>query len=365
MPFMGCLKGFVTFILSFIFFIGLAVFSVAFMLHGTVLSYDFVSNQVDKVPISAIARDLAENQIGQELPQQAEFLKEVAYNVIEKQEPWIKTQLKAAMNTGYDYFLGKSDTLSIIVPLSELKLNLKDSLRQETRDYLQQELAGKSDAEISSYLQDIIRQIPQDILPPDLLALSPVERNQYTEQYLRDFAGVAPKAGYPALDAHYKSLGDQYINQYLNDFVNEVPDSYTIDESSIDSGVMHALQQAKQYVDYFQTYYTWLIVALLVLVMLIFLVNMSIKAPARALGINLLIFGIIDLVGIILARTLPIMQWISERVTISPALNTWIEGLIYDVTAVALPLTIGILVVGVILLVVSIVIPSKKKEVEL
>ncbi|MGD0779932.1 MAG: hypothetical protein ABR954_04010 [Dehalococcoidales bacterium] len=362
---MGCLKSFLTFVLSFIFFIGLSVFSVAFMLHGTVLSYDFVSNQVDKVPVSAIARDVTEDQIGKELPQEADFLKEVAYNVIEEQEPWIKTQLKAAINTGYDYFLGKSDYLTITIPLSELKVNLKDSLWQGTKDYLQQELTGKTDAEISSYLQDIIRQIPEDILPPDLLALSPDKRNEHIEQYLRDFAGVAPKAGYPALDAYYKSLGDQYLNQYLDDFVNEIPNSFTIDESSIDSGMMHALQQAKQYVDYFQTYYTWLIVALLVLVMLIFLVNMSIKAPARALGVDLLVFGIIDLVGIILLRTLPIMQWISERVTISPALNTWIAGLIYDVTAVALPLTIGILVVGVILLVVSIVIPSKKKEVEL
>jgi membrane-associated HD superfamily phosphohydrolase len=362
---MGCLKSFLTFVLSFIFFIGLSVFSVAFMLHGTVLSYDFVSNQVDKVPISAIARDVTEDQIGKELPQEEEFLKEVAYNVIEEQEPWIKTQLKAAINTGYDYFLGRSDYLTITIPLSELKVNLKESLWQGTKDYLQQELTGKTDAEISSYLQDIIRQIPQDILPPDLLALSPGERNEYIEQYLRDFAGVAPKAGYPALDAHYKSLGDQYLNQYLDDFVNEIPNSFTIDESSIDSGTMHGLQQVRQYVDYFQTYYTWLIVALLVLVMLIFLVNMSIKAPARALGIDLLIFGIIDLVGIILLRTLPITQWVSERVTISPALNTWISGLIYDVTAVALPLTIGILVVGVILLVVSIVIPSKKKEAEL
>ena len=106
---MGCLKSFATFILSFLFFITLTVFSVAFMLHGTVLSHDFVSNQVDKMPISAIARDVAEDQIGNELPQEAEFLKEVAYNVIEKQEPWIKTQLKAAINTGYDYFLGKSE----------------------------------------------------------------------------------------------------------------------------------------------------------------------------------------------------------------------------------------------------------------
>jgi hypothetical protein len=361
---MGCLRGLATGILGFLFFLTLAVFSIAFMLHGTVLSYDFVSAQVDKVPISSIARNIAEDQIGNELPQEAEFLKEVAYNVIEKQEPWIKTQLKDAIDTGYDYFLGKTDTLSITVPLSELKTNLKDSTRQEFNSYLNEQLTGKSDAEISRYLQDIIRQFPQDILPPELYNLPPDERDKYIEQYLRDAAGVAPKAGYPTLDPSYKSVTNQYIDQYINDFINEIPNSYTIDESSINSATMHTFQDIRRGIGEFQKYYTWLIVALVVLAALIFMVNWSIKAPARTLGIELLIIGVIDVVGIILVRTLPMMQWASDivKVDIPASLSTWIEGLVSDVSMVALPLTIGILVVGVILLVVSFIVPSKEKE---
>ncbi len=361
---MGFLKGFVSSILVLIFFIGLIVFSIAFLLHGTVLSYGFVSNQVDKVPISSIARDVAEDQIGNELPQEAEFLKEVAYNVIETQEPWIKTHLKDAIDTSYDYFLGDTNFLSITVPLSELKVNLKSSFWPEFKSYLSEQLAGKSDAEMSNYLQDLIQQFPQDILPPEYANLPIAERNLTVEQYLRDAAGAAPKLGAPPLDPYYKSLGDQYINQYINDFIDEIDDSYTIDESSIDSGTMHSLQDVRQGIGYFQKYYPWLIALLVVLVVLIFLVNWSLKAPARALGINLLIIGIIDLVGIILLRTLPVLQWASDilKVDISPALKTWIEGLVSDVTSVALPLVIGILVVGVILLVVSFFVPSKKKN---
>jgi hypothetical protein len=359
---MGFLKGFATFILSFIFFIALAVFSVAYMIHSTMLSYDFVANQVDKLPISSIARNIAENQVGKELPKTAEFLKEVAYNVIEEQEPWMKTQLKTALYTGYDYFLSKTDTLSITVSLSELKRNLSNTLWQETMDYFHQELAGKSNQEISQYLQDIIDKVPQSLLPPDLAALPANERNQLLEQFLRYSTGLSSNPDFLSLDEQYKNLGDEYINRYLNDFISQVPDAYTLDESSIDSGIMHNLQQVRQYIGYFQTYYIWLIILLVFLMALIFLVNWSIKVPARTLGIELFIFGVIDLAGIILVRMLPTVQSVSQRMDIPSDLSAWIIGLISDITAVGLPLAIGILVVGVIMLVVSFVVPSRKKE---
>ncbi|MHB8105247.1 MAG: hypothetical protein ACYDG5_06885, partial [Dehalococcoidales bacterium] len=207
---MGFFKGFITAILGIIFFIILTVFGVAFMVHGTALSADFVSTQVDKIPISAIARDITKDQLSSELPQGSEFLKEVAYNVVEEQETWIKTQLKAAVNTGYDYFLGKNNTLSITISLTELKANLTGSFWQAYKGYLQEQLIGKSDAEISAYIQDLIRQFPQDILPPELSTLPPDVRNLYIEQYLRDAAAVAPKVGTPPLDPYYQNVATQY-----------------------------------------------------------------------------------------------------------------------------------------------------------
>lgn len=364
---MGFLKGFATFLLSFIFFITLMVFSVAFMLHGTVLSYDFVSDQVDKVPLSSIARDLGDQIIPTEITQDMPFFEDVILNVIEDQEPWIKTQLKTTIDTGYDYFLNETDYLSITIPLTELKQILGASVWNSAKAYLAEELAGKSDAEISSYLRDIIVQIPEDMLPLELAVLTPVERNQIIEQYLRDAAGVPPKAGYPALDPYYKNAAEQYINQFLDDAISNIPDDKTYDESSIPAETMQALRDVKQGIGYFQTYYYWLIVLLFVLIGLMFLVNMGVKLPARTLGINLIIIGVIDIVGIILIRTLPMMQYASDilKVDIPASLSTFIEGLAYDVTGVALPLGIGILVGGVALLVVSIVIPAKEKDVML
>jgi hypothetical protein len=290
---------------------------------------------------------------------------EVAYNVISAQEPWIKTQLKAAVNTTYDYFLNKTNTFSVTINLADLKTSLVNSFWQEYTTYLGAQLAGKSDVQITAYLQDIIRQIPQDILPPNLLLLPPSERNDYVEQYLRSMAGVAPKPGAPLIDPFTASSVNQYVNNYIVDYVNDIPNSFTIDESDIGSDTLHSFQDIRRGIGYFQTYYIWLIVALVVLVILIFLVNWDFKIAARVLGIELLIIGVIDLIGIILMRTLPWMDWGSSilHTDIPASLSTWMQGLINDVTAVALPLAIGIMVAGIALLVASFIIPAKEKEV--
>jgi hypothetical protein len=362
---MTFLKVFATTILAIIILFVLGVFNLAFLVHGTVLSPNFVTRQVDKIPISSIARDIAEDQIGQELPQSSEFLSEVAFRIIEKQEPWIKTQLDDAINTGYDYFLGKTTYLSITVPLAELKTDLESSFWTELRGYLQEELTGKSDAEISAYFQDIIQELPQDNLPEDLASLPAAERNLYIEQYFRDIAGVPQKSGAPPLDPQYRDLADQYADEFIHQFVNGIADSYTIDESSIGSSTMNTLRDVRRGISYFQTYFYWLIVLLIILIGLVFLVNWGVKVPARVLGIEFLVLGVIYIADIFILRALPLTRWIAQSTDFSiPAgLDTWIHGLINDVTMVMLPLAIVILIVGLTLTVVSFMLPSPKKEV--
>lgn len=83
------------------------------------------------------------------------------------------------------------------------------------------------------------------------------------------------------------------------------------------------------------------------------------------LGINLIVIGVIDLVGFILIRMLPIVQWVvnAANIDVSPALTAWIQGLINDIAGVMLPLTIGILAAGIALLIIGIVLPRKQKAV--
>lgn len=362
---MGILKGLAVSILSLILFLTLGIFSIAFMVHGTVLDSGFVLGQVDKIPVSDIARNVSEAFIGEQLSQEMPFARDVALNVLEKQEPWIKKEMKAAVNTGYDYLLDKTDELNIVIPLSELKENLKNSLWDEARSYLREQTVGKTENEISRYLQSIVSQIPSDILPPDLAALPYDMRNLAIEQYLRDLAGLNSIMNLPPeITTPILNQAKTYFDRFLEDFINQVPDSYTLNESKLSHDTMDSLQKAKTAVGIFQTYYPWMIVLIIVLAVLIFLVNMNIRATARALGTNLLIFGIIDLAGVILMKALPIVDWASSFVNqdIPASLNAWVSGLISDVSSVALPLSIGLLAAGVVLLVVSFVIPKKEKE---
>ncbi|MBN1162113.1 MAG: hypothetical protein JXA17_09220 [Dehalococcoidales bacterium] len=357
---MSIFRGIATSLLSFILFLTLAVFSIAFMLQGTVLNYNFVSDQVDTLPIADIARDFGDELITSELTQDMPFAKDVALNVLEREEPWIKDQLKDAMDGGYDYLLGDTETLYIVIPLSELKADLQTSLWDEARVYLQQELAGKSEPEISRYLQDIVSQIPSDLMPPELATLPRDVRNLAVEQYLRDFAGLNSVIGLPPeITASVEESARQYFDAFLEDFIDEIPDTYTIDESSLGSETMDAISTARTAVGYFQTYYPWMIVLMVVLAALIFVTNMNIRATARALGINLCIFGGLDLIGIIVVKVVKPFHFITDAFDVPDTLSSWAEGVANDVTSVALPLAIGLLVVGVALLVVSFVVKPK------
>ena len=123
---------------------------------------------------------------------------------------------------------------------------------------------------------------------------------------------------------------------------------------------MDALSTARTVVDYFQTYYPWMIVLILVLAALIFVANMNIRATARALGTNLCIFGGLDLIGIIVVKVISPFHFLVDVFDIPSTLSNWMEGAANDVTSVALPLAIGLLVVGVALLVVSFIIKPRE-----
>ena len=127
---MKVLKGFGLGILGLLLFLSLSVFGIVFMMNSTLLSPRFVTAEVDKIDIPGLVRDLTEKQISGQLPQEATIIKESLYAVISAQEPWIKEQLNTAIYSGYDYLLGKSDRLSIVISLEPLKASLRDSLWQ-------------------------------------------------------------------------------------------------------------------------------------------------------------------------------------------------------------------------------------------
>jgi len=86
---MKVLKGLVLSLLSLLLFLSLSIFGIAFTLNSTILNPDFIISEVGKVDVSSLVRE----QIGTQLPQEAQFMEEAIYDVISDQEPWLKEQL--------------------------------------------------------------------------------------------------------------------------------------------------------------------------------------------------------------------------------------------------------------------------------
>lgn len=232
---MKFLKGLAISLLTLLLFLSLGVFGTVYMLNNTLLNPDFVSAQVDKIPVSSLIREMTEEQIGEQLPEEARFLEEAMYNAIAENEPWLKEQVNAGIYSFYDFLLGKSERLSMIISLEPLKESLRDSLWQD--------------------------------LPPELSALPPAQMEQYFDEYYLQFSA-------------------------------QIPTEIRFDESSIPPEVMALLVQVKQYIGYVQTYYYPLIGFMVLLVVLIILLHRNIKDATRGLGITVLIYGILGFASV-------------------------------------------------------------------
>jgi len=298
---MKVLKGFGLVILSFLLFLSLSVFGIAFMINSTLLNPDFVAAEVDKIDVSALVIELTEEQIGEQLPEEALFLKEAFYEVISDHEPWLKEQVNAAIYSGYDFFLGKSESLDIVISLEPLKTSLRDSLWQTFNEYLPSELSG----------------LTEDQLEP-------------------------------------------YFDQYYQEIAGQIPSELAVDESLIPPEAMEQIIQVRRGIGYFQTGYSALIGFMVLLIAGIILINHNVRDTTRGLGIIFLIYGVLEFIGVHLARnfaptSLPLHD-------IPLPLQTWLMGLYSDLLAPLQMFSLGVLIGGVVLLVASFVYKPREAE---
>jgi len=254
---MKVLKGFGLGILSLLLFLSLSVFGIAFMLNSTLLNPDFVAAEVDKIDVSALAQELAEEQIGEQLPEDLEFLEETIYNVISDQEPWLKEQINTAIYSSYDYFLGKSESLNIVVSLELLKEGLRDSLWQKFSDYLSSDITNLPEyllePLVDLYYQEFVDQIPKENLPPELGSLPEDQLKEYIKQHLQEFAEQIPEVYLsPELAEQLKDQLEPYFDQYYQEFADQIPSEFIVDESSIPPEAMEQIRQVRQGIGYFQ-----------------------------------------------------------------------------------------------------------------
>jgi hypothetical protein len=219
--------------------------------------------------------------------------------------------------------------------------------------------------ELNDYVANIAAQIPQDTYPAELLMLPGAIRDQIVSLYIKDLAGRAqfnPAAF--GLSANTLDEVKNTVQRYLNSYIDEIPDSYAIDESAIGPDGMNTLQDVRTYIGYFKIGYVWLFVIVLVMAGLIFLINWSdIKTSMRSLGIDLIIFGVLDLAGILVLRSLSPIRSIPGYNDVPVYLQNWIEGVISDITGIMMVFSIVVLVTGAVLLTVSFFVRGRERVV--
>jgi hypothetical protein len=151
---MNFLKGLLISLLTLVLFLSLTVFGTVFTLNSTLLNPEFIIAQVDRLDVSALARELAEGQISGQLPPEMAFLEESIYQAIDDNEPWLKEQVNAGVYSFYDYLMGETDRLSLVISLETLKDNLRDTVWQTFMQEVPPELSILPPAQVEQYFNE-------------------------------------------------------------------------------------------------------------------------------------------------------------------------------------------------------------------
>jgi len=286
---MKFLKGLALSLLNFLLFLSLSTFGLMLTLNYTILNPDFVVSQVDKLDVASLLKE----QI--QIPPEAQFMAGAIDDTITDLEPWMKEEINASIYSGYDYLMGRSQSLSIVISMEPAKEILRDNLRE-------------------AFLESA---------PPELAALSPAEIEQYFDQF------------------------------YEQEISKQIPPTLEFNQSSLPPEVMVTLEQVRQGIGYFQLGYQALIGFIVLVIIGIILINRQVRSTTRGIGTTFLVIGVFGLIEIFLATRFAGPQM--AQLGIPPLLQAWIPQLLNDFLAPLQMFSIGLLAAGVVLLIVSFV----------
>lgn len=389
---MNALKNLALVFLSFFLFLSLSMFGLAFMFNRTALNPNFITSELDKLDFSLLAEDLLSEQTpGEGLP--AEF-ETALVNIVTRLEPTVKEQVGAAIHSVYDYLLGRSQDLDLALILRETILStdfvvsLVDELDISSfvEELLNEQLAQSVPTEqqylivyLDEYLDDVITELEpwlkqqidaaaDPILdyvlgesPTLAIAISLEPVLESLKDTVREPFLESPP---PELAALPRSTLEQYFDDYFEEFSAMVPSTFELDESLLGADVPadiaealtaaeESLAEVRQGIGYFQLGYKLLIVFMVLLILGIVLIDRRVKAATRRLGITLATYGILELIGIFIAKYF--IDRAIQSADIPLALQTQIPQYTSSIVAPLQMFSLGLLIVGIALIVVSVV----------
>jgi len=300
---MGLAKRAAIVFLGFLLFVSLSAFGFGFWANRTVLNPDFVISQLDRLDVSSLAEEMLIEQIPEELEFIAEYIAEYVDDVANDLEPWIREQVSTIVYAGYDYLLGKSESLSLVIDMEPMKESSRDSAWQAF-------LASP---------------------PPELQGIPP--------------AVVKP-----------------YFNEFYDQFSEQIPPTIEIDESVMGPEVMARLEQARRYIGYLQLAYRVAIGAMIAIIVGLVFLHREVRGATRSIGIPCLTCGISIYISTVVIKYFAGMQ--VAQFGLPAQFQDWLPQFLSDALAPLQMFGIGLMVVGTALLIVSFVYKRHQYSVE-
>jgi hypothetical protein len=388
-------------ILSFILFISLTAFGLAFSLNQTALNPDFVIAEGNRLEITPLASDA----INQALPVQlsGEALDSVT-ETITALEPYLKDELNTVVYSicGYLHggwespeladllrrtFLSSDFIVAVIDTMDGRKMAeifWEESEEEITQEFPLPEAAfshlvdgfgemltdlkpwAKEQAEyatgpIADYLTGETESFSVTIsLEPVIDGLKEVLLGTFLDFPPDELKGLPPEELEQAFDALWAGFAGEILPTTLQINETVIGKDAPLQIASFTSEAETFLRQAREYAGDVRLAYILSIVVSALLIAGIVLIYRKVKGSTRTLGIVFLASGLVTLAVALAGKNVGGEQMLQAMLTAPPQLQVWAPQLLVDLLAPLQWLGIGFIAGGVALLVVSFVYKSNQ-----
>jgi len=298
--------------------------------------------------LAPLIQDLLTEQITELVPEELEYLVE---DVIT--DEWVEQQTETALSPVLSYMLGESSTVNVVISLGPVMADLKETFKQEFLESPPPELSGLPQSvleeQFESYYQDMIQGVPSTIVIDENMLGADLPAQ--IDELFSDLARMMPTS-FDVGEMLEEMIPQSQVTDALAEAEGQLSDIRQDIDKALEE-VEEGLETAREYVGYFQLGYKILIAVIVVLIAGIILLNLQVRSFTRKLGIIFTIYGALELAEFFTAKYFVERQ--IAKLDIPPFLQELIPQFTMDFLSVLQWFSIGCLVLGVALLVVSFV----------
>jgi hypothetical protein len=383
-------------ILSFILFISLTVFGLAFTLNRTALNPDFVTAEGDRLEIAPLASEAMSQTLHVELSEEA---RDSLTETITTLEPHLKGKLNTIVYSVYEYLHGERenpelanllgltllssdfivaviDTMDgpqmasiiweefgeeiaqefplpeeafphLVTGLGELLTDLKPWVKEQV-EYAAGPIADYLVGEVESFSVTISLESVIDDLRGMLLGV-------FLDFPPDELEGLPPEELEEAFDAFWAEFAEETLPTTFQIDETVIGEDAPLQIASFTSEAETVLSQVREYVGYVRLAYILSIVVSALLIAGIVLIYRNVKGSTRTLGIVFLASGLVVLAVALIGKNVGGEQMLRAILAAPSQLQVWASQVLVDLLAPLQWLGIGFIVGGIALLVVSFV----------